>query len=51
VDLGWNRIIGINRIARMDEEIRLQAPHRFINAHASDRGIDSKTLPHGIAGP
>src|SRR5438477_7040757 len=35
----------------MDEKVRIEAPHRVVDAHASNRRIDSETLSHGVAGP
>src|ERR1051326_4307080 len=41
-----NRIVGINRIARVNEKMGLEAAHRLINAHTTDSRIDSETLSH-----
>src|SRR5438094_557993 len=51
VNLRWNRIVGINRIARVNEKMGLEAAHRLINAHTTDGRIDSETLSHSVSGP
>jgi hypothetical protein len=35
----------------MDEEIRLQAAHGFVDAQAAPRLVDAETLSAGIGGP
>src|SRR5205823_14373519 len=49
--LRWNGIVGIYRVAIMNEEIRFQLPHRFVDAHAAQIRIDSVTLSRGIPRP
>jgi hypothetical protein len=48
--LGLDRIVGIDLVARTDEEIRIGAAHRLVNAVAADIGIDAPALPGLVAG-
>src|SRR5262245_5277424 len=44
-------VIGVNIVATMDEKIRLQAAHLFIDPHAAPLRIDAPPLAGGIPAP
>ena len=49
--LGLDRTVGIDRVARVDEECGLDLAHGLVDLHAPPFGIDPPTLPRGIARP
>src|SRR5207247_7890718 len=49
-DLGLQRLIGIDRVAEMDEDVGLDAPHRLVETKAAAREIDAPPLSHAVAG-
>ena len=49
--LGQDRPIGINRVAVVDEKVRVAQAHRFIDFHAAKIGIDAPALTALVAAP
>src|SRR5262249_42799934 len=49
--LGRHRIVGVDVVAIVDEEIRLVLAHRRIGTHAAARLVDAPALSGGVAGP
>ena len=50
-DLGLDRTVGVDHVAAVDEEIRLQPAHRLVDLHPAPLQIDPPPLPRGVAGP
>ncbi len=51
IDLGLEGAVGVDHVAAVDEEVRLEAAHHLVEAHAAPRGVDPPALPGGVAGP
>ena len=51
LDFGGDGAVGINRVAAVQEHIRIGFAHGFINAHAAKGFVDAKALACGIAAP
>src|SRR5262245_36462517 len=51
LDFTGNRAVSVDRIAGVNKEVRVEFAHRFIDAHASQVGVDSVPLADGVARP
>ena len=51
VDLGLERVVRVDHVAAVHEEVRLQAAHHLVQAHAAPVRADAPTLAGGVAGP
>ena len=50
-DFRRHRVVGVYRVAAVNEKIRLELPHRLVDAHSSECRIDAIALTHGVGGP
>ena len=50
-DLGGDRIIGVNRVAAVNEKIRFHVPHLFVDAHTAEIRIDAVALSDCVSRP
>ncbi len=48
--LRLDRLVGVDGVAEVDEDVGLQLPHRFVEPHAAARQIDAPSLPDAVAG-
>ena len=51
VDLGLEGAVGVDHVAAVDEEVRLEAAHHLVEPHATPRGVDPPALTGGVPGP
>ena len=49
--LGVDRPVGVDRVARVDEEVGLGLPHGLVDPHAAEVRIDPPALPGRVARP
>ena len=49
--LGRQGIVGVDRVAAMHEEVGRERPHRLVDRHAADLGIDTPALAHRVRRP
>ena len=51
IDGGRHRAIGIDRVAAMDEKVRVAIAHLFVDFHAAEVGVDAEILASRVAAP
>jgi len=51
LDLRQDGLVGVNRVAQMDEDIRLDLSHRIVEAQAAPFGVDTPTLTNRVRRP
>ena len=49
--LRGERAVRVDRVAAVDEHVRLEPPHRLVAAQAAARGVDAPALADGVRGP
>ena len=45
------RVVGVDRVAAVDEHVGLEPPHRLVAAHAAAREVDAPALADRVRGP
>ena len=48
--LGGERLVGVDRVAAVHEEVGGHAPHRLVEPHPAPRLVDAPPLPAGVGG-